>query len=145
VTSTTTDGDAGTLSRAHRLALACIAGLLLVQYAWHATGSGGSVLAASVYALPLLWLALLVAARRRGAWFWAGVLALPYLCHGVAEAWASTTQRLPALAEATLATLLAVAVSWDGLRARRAARRAAPPPAGADAEAGPEDRGDANV
>jgi uncharacterized membrane protein len=110
---------------AQRAAVACIAGLVLVQFAWHGPGTGGDWLAAAVYALPLLWLALLVAARRRGAFFWAGVLALPYLCHGVAEAWAAPADRLPALAESVLAGALALCVSWDGLRARRAARRAA--------------------
>jgi uncharacterized membrane protein len=108
---------------ARRAAVACIAGLLFVQFAWHGPGPAGDWLAAAVYALPLLWLSLLVAARRRGAFFWAGVLALPYLCHGVAEAWAAPADRLPAIAEAVLAAALALCVSWDGLRARRAARR----------------------
>ena len=123
------------MSRAHRIATAALAALVALQFAWHATGATGW-LGAAVYALPLLWVALLVAARRRGAFFWAGVLALPYLCHGVAEAFASPPDRVPAVVEAALAAVLAVAVSWDGLRARGAQRRATAGDAAAD-RAGP--------
>jgi uncharacterized membrane protein len=115
---------------ARRVALVAVAGLLLVQWLWH-----GATLAACVYALPLLLLALLLASRRPDGWFWAGVLALPYLCHGIAEAWAAPPQRAPAIAEALLAAVLALAVSWDGMRARFAGKR------GGDARPG----GDANV
>jgi uncharacterized membrane protein len=103
---------------ARRAALGALAGLLVVQLLWH-----GATLVAAVYALPLLLLALLLASRRRDGWFWAGVLALPYLCHGVAEAWAAPADRAPAIAEAVLAGFLALLVSWDGMRARFAAKR----------------------
>jgi uncharacterized membrane protein len=113
------------VSRAHRLAVAMLVALVALQFAWHAPQPTGW-LGAAVYALPLLWVGLLVAARRHGAFFWTGVLALPYFCHGIAEAFAVPPDRWMAVAEALLAGALALAVSWDGLRARRARRRAAP-------------------
>ena len=48
-------------------------------------------------------------------------------CHGVMLAWSEPALRWLALAETLLASLLVVSASWDGLRARSAARRARPP------------------
>jgi uncharacterized membrane protein len=124
------------VSRAHRLAVATLVALFVLQFAWHAPQRTGW-LGAAVYSLPLLWVGLLVAARRHGAFFWAGVLALPYFCHGVAEAFAVPADRWMAVAESLLAGTLALAVSWDGLRARRARRRAAANDASAGPGAGP--------
>jgi uncharacterized membrane protein len=123
------------MSAAHRAAVAALVALFVLQFAWHAPDPRAGWLGAAVYSLPLLWVGLLVAARRHGAFFWAGVLALPYLCHGIAEAFAVPADRPMAIAEAALAGFLALAVSWDGMRARRAQRRAGKAPA-ADAQPG---------
>ncbi len=106
------------MTPAHRAAVAALLALVVVQWLWH-----GVTLAAAVYSLPLLLLGLLLASRRPQGWFWAGVLALPYLVHGTVEAVASPVHRGPALAEALLAAALAVLVSWDGMRARFAGKR----------------------
>jgi uncharacterized membrane protein len=117
------------MSAAHRIAVLALVALFAVQFAWHVPDPRAGWLGAGVYSLPLLWVGLLVAARRHAAFFWAGVLALPYLCHGIAEAFAVPADRPMAVAEAALAGFLALAVSWDGMRARRAKRRAATDPA----------------
>ena len=107
------------MTAARRAAVVALLALAATQWLWH-----GTTLAAAVYSLPLLLLGLLLASRRPNGWFWAGVLALPYLVHGSVEAFASPAHRAPALAEALLAGSLVVAVSWDGMRARFAGKRA---------------------
>lgn len=124
------------MSTAHRVAVAALVALLALQFAWHVPDARAGWLGAAVYSLPLLWVALLVAARRHAAFFWTGVIALPYFCHGIAEGFAVPADRRVAVAEAALAGILALAVSWDGMRARRAQRRAAARPA---PDAGPGD------
>ena len=106
------------MTPARRAALAALLALVAAQWFWH-----GATLATAVYALPLLLLGLLLASRRPHGWFWAGVLALPYLVHGTVEAFASPAHRAPALAEALFAGALALLVSWDGMRARFAGKR----------------------
>jgi uncharacterized membrane protein len=85
-------------------------------------------LAYFVSILPILPALVLFGLRHRRAPFWAAVAALLYFCHGVTEAWADRSVWPLGLAEAALATWIVVTASWDGMRARFAARRKAPPP-----------------
>ena len=100
--------------------------LVLLQPAWHGwlhppkeLSPGWVVLLALLPLLPPL-AGLLM--QRGSAPFWAGLLALPYLCHGIAEAWASPPQRLLGVAECVLALVVVVAVGLQGLQRRRLAR-----------------------
>jgi uncharacterized membrane protein len=113
------------VSGPRRVALGAWTLLLALQFGWHAMGWGaavGSPVSGLVHALPLLVVGLLFALRRPAAWTWAGIMALLYFCHGVAEAWATPAERLPALAETALSVLLVFSVSWDGMRARFGAK-----------------------
>lgn len=113
-----------------RLAAAALAALLALQWLWHAwlaPPSGPPAwLVATLFSLPLLPPAIAFLRARSNAALWAGIVALPYFCHGVAEAWASPAQRALALAETGLALALVLASSWPGLQARL--RRKAPSP-----------------
>jgi uncharacterized membrane protein len=106
--------------------LALVLALLALQWLWHgrtAAGSGsGGITFAAVMSLPLALLAGGLVLGRPSARFWAGVAALFYFCHGLAEAWAISASRVEGLVEAALAVSLVVASSWDGLRARFGAR-----------------------
>jgi uncharacterized membrane protein len=73
--------------------------------------------------LPLALLGVGLVLGRPSARFWAGVAALFYFCHGIAEAWAIPQSRVEGAAEALLSVALVVASSWDGLQARFGARR----------------------
>jgi uncharacterized membrane protein len=80
-------------------------------------------LAVTLHAAPMLPAVILLLRRHRTAAFWGGVAALFLFCHGVMEAWATPTARVPALAEVALSVMLILASSWDGVRARLARRR----------------------
>jgi uncharacterized membrane protein len=56
----------------------------------------------------------------------AGILALFWFSHGVMSAWSHADTRLLALTETSLALLLVMAVSWNGLHARFVRRRTSP-------------------
>ena len=106
-----------------------VAGLLLMQFLWHAwllpSGPGAPWQSALLYSLPLLPGLLLALRSRPSASFWFGVAALFYFCHGVTESWTLPQARVLALVEAGLALLVIFAGSWDGMRARFS-RRANP-------------------
>lgn len=114
------------MSRAHRLAAACLLALLVLQWVWHALlmpPTNFSALGTSaLFSLPLLPALALYWRGHRHASFWAAVIALFYFSHGVMEAWSAPEARAVALAEASLAAALVVASSWDGMRARFARR-----------------------
>jgi uncharacterized membrane protein len=113
------------VSAPRRVALGAWSLLLALQLGWHGMGwggGGGSAVSALVHALPLLAVGVLFALRRPGAWTWAGIVALLYFCHGVAEAWATPAERVPALVEVALSVLLVFSVSWEGMRARFGAK-----------------------
>ncbi|CAN5335006.1 hypothetical protein BH11PSE14_BH11PSE14_13570 [soil metagenome] len=113
-------------------ALAALAALIGVQWLWQRPA-----LTAAVFSLPLLLVALRLASKRPNSWFWAGLASLPYFCHGIVEAWAMPGVRIPAVAEALLAFALAMLVSWDGMRARFAAKAAAKAAAAGESGSGP--------
>lgn len=111
---------------AHRLALLALVANLLLLLAWYGwlaparTLPVGFVLALLLApALPAL---VLAALRHRKAAFWASLGALVWFSHGVMEAWTEPTVRLLALTEVALSLLIIGGASWDGLRARFAAR-----------------------
>ncbi|GIX35245.1 MAG: hypothetical protein KatS3mg126_1024 [Lysobacteraceae bacterium] len=115
---------------AARLARLLLWGLVVLQAVWYLALDPPAIvpawLALSLAWLPLLPAVLLQLRGARTAPFWSGVLALPYFCHGVMEAWAVPALRLPGLLEAIVASALVLAVGADGLQRRRAARQAAP-------------------
>ena len=108
--------------------------LLALQGLWHAwlapPAAMPAPLAAVLGALPILPALVLFAIRHRRAAFWAAAASLLYFSHGVMEAWADRTVWPLGVAQAALAAWVVVTASWDGMRARFAARRkakAAPP------------------
>ncbi|MDA3914615.1 DUF2069 domain-containing protein [Oleiagrimonas sp.] len=84
-------------------------GLIVLQPLWHAWlvpnphDPLGAVLLLAL--LPLL-LPLLAVRRPGRALLWAGIVALFYFCHGVAEAWAIPAERVPAVLEIILSLML---------------------------------------
>ncbi len=76
-----------------------------------------------VFALPPLALAAAALHGRRGASFWAGVLALGWFSHGVMVAYTRAPERGFALGEIALALVIVFAASLPGLRARFARKR----------------------
>ncbi|KFN42127.1 hypothetical protein N790_11855 [Arenimonas malthae CC-JY-1] len=116
------------MTRAARATAVAILALFALQLAWHGWLAPPARVApwamALFFAAPLLPAVVLVLLRHRRAGFWGALAALLYFCHGVMVAWA--TPGLPglALAEAALSAVLVLAASWDGMRARFAARRA---------------------
>lgn len=76
------------------------------------------ILALVVFALPPLALAIGVAAGRRTAGFWAGVLALFWFSHAVMLAWSEPQGRGYALLAMALSVAVVFASSMRGLAAR---------------------------
>lgn len=97
-------------------------GLIVLQPVWHAWLAPephdplGAVLLLAL--VPLL-LPLLALRRPARALLWAGIVALFYFCHGVAEAWAIPAERVPAILEIALSLLLIFSLG-AGVQRRRA-------------------------
>ena len=109
------------------IVLLCLILLIVWQLAWHVwlvPARGGALLFwLALGLLPLLLCLSALAARRASGLFWSGVVALPYFCHGVVEAWAAAEPLRPwALLEALIAFSLTLAVGVDGWQRRRAAK-----------------------
>ena len=119
------------MSRADRIAAVAIVAMLALQLAWRLWLAPPTQAApwamALFFSLPILPAVVLLLLRHRRAGFWGALAALLYFCHGVMLAWAEPGVRGLALAETALAAVLVVAASWDGMRARAAARRARRP------------------
>ncbi len=85
------------------------AGLIVLQPVWHLWlvpdphASLAAILLLSL--LPLL-LPLLALRRPARALLWAGIASLLYFSHGIAEAWSTPAERIPALIEVALSLLL---------------------------------------
>lgn len=107
------------MSTAHRIGVAAWIALILLQCAWYVwlfpPQRVPMWLALAFAVIPLL-LPLLAIRRMRRALLWVGMLSLFYFCHGVAESWSSSQERLPALLEVTFALLL---IGTLGAQARR--------------------------
>jgi uncharacterized membrane protein len=114
------------VSGAWRIACAATLGLLALKWAWSWVTGGPHVVAlAIVSSLLLLPPAIAFALRRPRAPLWAGIVALFYFCHGVADARVSTGV-WPWL-EMALSLAIVFAAGWPGIAAKLAKRRAPPP------------------
>ena len=109
-----------------RIALLAFLALLLLQPLWHGWLHPPRLfplaLVLSLAILPLLPPLVGLWRKRPSAPFWAGLLSLPYFCHGVAEAWASPAERGLAVLESLLALVVVLGVGLQGLRQRRRRR-----------------------
>lgn len=104
-----------------KIGLAAWAALGILQLVWHGwLLKPQSVPMALVLAIAVVPLLLPLAALRnpRRALLWVGILALFYFCHGVAEAWSSPAERVPAAVEIAL-TLLLIGALGAGVRRPR--------------------------
>ncbi|GAB2513680.1 DUF2069 domain-containing protein [Pseudoxanthomonas sangjuensis] len=97
-----------------------VASLLLLSLLFAIWFRGDRHLAASllVFAAPPLLLAAGVLRGAKPAAFWAGVLALPWFCHGVMVAWSRSGEAGWAWAEIVLSLAVVLASNWPGLHAR---------------------------
>ena len=124
-------------SRPERAVLVAALIVLAVTYAIWFRNDAYPLLALLVFALPPLLLAIGVAAGRRTAGFWAGVLALLWFSHGVMLAWSEPVGRGYALAVTALSVVVVFASSMRGLMARFSRRPGTDPgtggPGGPDA------------
>ena len=105
----------------YRVGLAAWAALLILQLIWHAwlvpPERMPLTLILAITVLPLL-LPLTALRNVRRALLWVGVLSLFYFCHGVAEAWSSSTERWQGVAEIAL-TLLLIGALGAGVTRKR--------------------------
>jgi uncharacterized membrane protein len=104
--------------------------LLGLQVLWHGLllppSSAPRWLLVLLFCLPLLPSLLLLLRGKPSAWFWGGVAALFYFCHGITEAWTIEQARTLAVLEIVLSVWIIVAGSWDGMKARFSKRKAPP-------------------
>ena len=116
------------MTRAAGITAVATLALFALQLAWHGWLAPPARVEpwamALFFSAPLLPAVALVLLRHRRAGFWGALAALLYFCHGVMVAWAAPGVLGLALAEAALSAVLVLAASWDGMRARFAARRA---------------------
>lgn len=100
--------------------------LVALQPLWHLFWLPPSTLpawaVAAFFLLPPLLPLVALGLRRPSALFWAAVISLFYFCHGVMEGWSDPAARLLAAFEIAASTAIVLAVGWDGLQRRRAAR-----------------------
>jgi uncharacterized membrane protein len=108
---------------AYRVGLAAWAGLVLLQFVWHAWLFPGQRFPvwATLFITVVPLLLPLFALRRdvRRALLWVGILSLFYFCHGISEGWTSAGERWLALIEIVL-TLLLIGALGAGVRRRPA-------------------------
>jgi uncharacterized membrane protein len=92
-----------------RIGVAAWVALILLECAWYAwlfpPQHMPAWLALAIAVVPLL-LPFLAIGNVRRALLWVGILSLFYFCHGIAESWSSTQERIPALLEVLLALVL---------------------------------------
>jgi uncharacterized membrane protein len=80
----------------------------------------------TLFSLPLLAPAIAFLRGRPRAPLWAGIVALFYFCHGIAEA--RVGERPWPWIEVALSLLVIFAAGWPGIAAKRRTRPPAPPP-----------------
>jgi uncharacterized membrane protein len=92
--------------------------LVLLQLAWHGVmfppTQLSMLLVLGITVVPLL-LPVFSLPDKRRALLWVGILSLFYFCHGIAEAWSTPPERVPALLEIGL-TLLLIGTLGAGVR-----------------------------
>jgi uncharacterized membrane protein len=112
--------------------IAALASLAMFAVLWGWSWPGGPDQRVPFWVLPaLLSLPLLPPAigfvlRRPRAALWAGIAALFYFCHGIAELRVSGS--IWAALEIALSLVIVLAAGWPGIAAKLAKRRAATPP-----------------
>lgn len=97
-------------------------GLIVLQLVWHVwlfPDAHDSLAAVLLLALLPLLLPALALRRPSRALIWAGMVALFYFSHGVAEAWSVPAERALALAEIGLSLLLILALGAGVQRRKR--------------------------
>lgn len=104
--------------------LACLGALALVYAIWF-TPDADRIAAYVVFVAPAVLLAIAVTRRTRRAHFWAGVASLAWFSHAVTVLYERPADRGWAGVELLLSLAILLAASLPGLRARRAARKAA--------------------
>lgn len=113
--------NARPLPTEQRLGLLAWAALTVLQLVWHAWLFPPALMAMWVVllitVLPLL-LPLFALRDVRRALLWVGILSLFYFCHGIAEAWSSSSERWLALLEIAL-TLFLIGTLGAGVRRPR--------------------------
>ncbi|GLQ92218.1 DUF2069 domain-containing protein [Dyella acidisoli] len=106
----------------NRIGVAAWIAQILLQCAWYAwlfpPQRVPMWLALGVAVIPLL-LPLLAIGNVRRALLWVGMLSLFYFCHGVAESWSSTQERVPAMLEILFALALIGALGAGVKRRQR--------------------------
>ncbi len=88
-------------------------GLIVLQLVWHVwllPDAHSPMSAVLLLALAPLLLPLLAIRRPARALLWAGIVALFYFCHGVAEVWTIPAERLLATLEIAFSLLLILAL-----------------------------------
>ena len=117
------------MSLSQRHAALGIVAIFALQFFWYGfllpPALGSRWLIAGLFALPMLPAMILLLRTHRRAAFWGAVAALFYFSHGVMETWANPPARFLAIVESALSVWLVVSASWDGLSARRTARKRA--------------------
>ena len=112
--------------------LAALASVAMVAVLWGGSWPPGRDDPVPFWVLPTLLCVPLVppaigfVLRRPRAALWAGIAALFYFCHGIAE-WRVSGSIWPAL-EIALSLVIVLAAGWPGIAAKLAKRRAAAPP-----------------
>jgi len=118
------------VSGARRVSALATFALLALQWLWSWSAGPHPQLPfwvlPGILSLPLLPPAIAFLLGRPRAPLWAGIVALFYFCHGVAELRVSR-QAGWCWAEIVLSLVLVLAAGWPGLAAKLARRRAAPP------------------
>ena len=119
------------MSGSWRLGAAATIALLVLHWSWAwqvPLPHLGFLASALLFSLPLLPPAIAFLLRRPRAPLWAGIAALLYFCHGIAEWRAAPAQWPWAAAETALALAMVLAAGWPGIAAKLVKRRAARPP-----------------
>jgi uncharacterized membrane protein len=100
----------------HRPVFAVYLALVILQVLWHFVlptpmGARNWILASVAIAPLLLPIAGIFSGRFRSM-TWGGFLAVLYFCIGVMEAWSNPPQRVPAIAQITLALLYCLLLAY---------------------------------
>ncbi|MEO8161691.1 MAG: DUF2069 domain-containing protein [Arenimonas sp.] len=115
---------------AYRAAMLCTYALVALQWLWRWTADPQPHLPwwlpPALFSLPLLPPAIAFLRVRPRAPLWAGIIALFYFCHGVAEARVDGSGW--PWAEIALSLLVIFAAGWPGIMAKWRKRRLAAPP-----------------
>ncbi len=114
-------------SLSKRYAILGIFAMLALQIIWYAWLAPPETfpksVALSLALAPIAPAAILAFLRRPSAVFWAGVAALLYFCHSIAELWSTPAIWPLALLELGLSLWIIFSGNWDGLQAKLLKRK----------------------